>query len=87
MDKKTEIITILQEECAELVVAGSKILRFGSPVNELDFIQEMADVLTLIHIAREEFNITEEDLKPRIDKKLSKLNVFSNIIDSEDDHA
>ena len=84
--KINEILDILQEECAEVIVAISKIRRFGidNSYKEVGtqrdhLIQELGDVSLLIELleANHVFNVRQ--LKEAQDRKAQKLNIWSNI--------
>ena len=61
LDQRTEALTILMEECAELIQATSKVLRFGpdahsaNGANSLSEFQtqEIADLFAIIRISEE----------------------------------
>jgi NTP pyrophosphatase (non-canonical NTP hydrolase) len=79
-----EVMAILQEECAEVVQAVSKINRFGldsswqGVTNKEALITEIGDVLAVILILLEQtdINITEEEVFAAIEAKNKKLEVF-----------
>lgn len=76
-----EILTILQEECAEVIQAVSKVRRFGEARNLEQLEQEVADVLCMINLAYR-YGIMvkdEERIKNRITVKEEKLKTFSSI--------
>lgn len=76
-----EILTILQEECAEVIQAVSKVRRFGEVRNLEQLEQEVADVLCMIDLAYR-YGImvkNEERIKNRITVKEEKLKTFSSI--------
>lgn len=87
--KRTErlnlALQILSEECAETVVASSKIIRFGldsvSPIdgthNIDNLIQEMGDTLAMIHLVSEEIGIDEMLLYEAASRKMKKLKTFA----------
>ena len=84
--KINEILDILQEECAEVIVAISKIRRFGIDNSYKEggtqrdhLIQELGDVSLLIELleANHVFNVRQ--LKEAQDRKAQKLNIWSNI--------
>jgi NTP pyrophosphatase (non-canonical NTP hydrolase) len=90
MNKQDEILLILQEECAELIQAVSKVKRFGLEYNKEQLQQEMADVLCMINLVFE-YGIVEKndiDVKKRIERKENRLKEFSNIYNDyyESDH-
>jgi NTP pyrophosphatase (non-canonical NTP hydrolase) len=79
-----EVMAILQEECAEVIQAVSKINRFGMDSvwqgvsNHQALITEIGDVLAVISILVEEtdININSDDLQKAIDAKFEKLKIF-----------
>lgn len=76
-----EILTILQEECAEVIQAVSKVRRFGETNNIEQLEQEIADVLCMINLAYR-YGImvkNEERVQNRITVKEERLKKFSSI--------
>jgi NTP pyrophosphatase (non-canonical NTP hydrolase) len=79
-----EVMAILQEECAEVVQAVSKINRFGlesswqGVTNKEALITEIGDVLAVIIILLEQtdINITEEEVFAAVEAKIKKLEIF-----------
>ena len=77
-------MAVLQEECAEVIQAVSKINRFGMEsewqgvTNKQALIQEIGDVLAVINVLLEDtdINIGAEDIEIALEKKLKKLEVF-----------
>jgi NTP pyrophosphatase (non-canonical NTP hydrolase) len=85
MKRNTQtVMAVLQEECAEVIQAVSKINRFGmhgewqGVTNRQSLITEIGDVLAIIKVLMEEtdINITEDDLEVAIKAKLKKLEIF-----------
>jgi NTP pyrophosphatase (non-canonical NTP hydrolase) len=85
MKRNTQtVMAVLQEECAEVIQAVSKINRFGmhgewqGVTNRQSLVTEIGDVLAIIKVLMEEtdINITEYDLEIAIAAKLKKLEVF-----------
>ncbi len=76
-----EILTILQEECAEVIQAVSKVRRFGEANNIEQLEQEIADVLCMINLAYKHGIMVEneERFKNRITVKEERLKKFSSI--------
>lgn len=76
-----EILTILQEECAEVIQAVSKVRRFGEINNIEQLEQEIADVLCMINLAYRHGIMVknEERVQNRISVKEEKLKQFSSI--------
>jgi len=82
-----EILDILQEECAEVIVEVSKCRRFGIdsvhyktnvPHREM-LEQEIGDVLAMIKLLLEDGVITVEGLEAAAERKIEKLHKWSNI--------
>jgi NTP pyrophosphatase (non-canonical NTP hydrolase) len=77
-------MAVLQEECAEVIQAVSKINRFGmhgewqGVTNKQSLVTEIGDVLAIIKVLMKEtdINITENDLEKAVEAKLKKLEIF-----------
>lgn len=91
MDKVTEeVMDILQEECAEVIVAVSKISRFGidnfkpgkPKTNREHLEEEIGDVLAMIDILLEKNVISLEHLEAAKAAKIEKLKQWSNIYEN-----
>jgi phosphoribosyl-ATP pyrophosphohydrolase len=84
MRNTREVMSVLQEECAEVIQAVSKINRFGMHgewqgiTNKQSLVTEIGDVLAIIKVLMHEtdINITEDDLEVAIEAKLKKLEIF-----------
>lgn len=84
MDLEDELFTITGEECSELIMAMSKIKRFGfDKKNEANLKQELGDVACMLALFIEHGYITEEELTKCADKKMTKLTKWSNLIPDE----
>lgn len=87
MDKNTiESLTILTEECAEVIQTISKIFRFGidatyndSPTNVESLHQELGDLLAMIDILSNIGLIDNDTLTLAKQKKFDKLQKWSSI--------
>ena len=84
--KVNEILDILQEECGEVIVAISKIRRFGIDNTYKDggtqrehLIQELGDVTLLVELLRAHEVFTEAELHEAQVRKSQKLTQWSNI--------
>lgn len=77
MDRKEEILTILAEECAEVIIEISKIKRFGNDDKKL--IREMADVACMIDLLHSDGMFTDEEFYKQMQMKQKKLHKWSNI--------
>ena len=84
MRNTKEVMAILQEECAEVIQAVSKINRFGRDTewqgvtNKQHLAIEIGDFLAVLKILVEEtdINITIEDLETAVEAKLNKLEIY-----------
>jgi NTP pyrophosphatase (non-canonical NTP hydrolase) len=76
-----EILTILQEECAEVIQAVSKVRRFGEANNIEQLEQEIADVLCMINLAYRHGILEENEarVQNRITVKEERLKKYSSI--------
>ena len=76
-----ETLTILSEECAEVIQANSKLIRFGpydeEHVAELE--RELADIMAMIIVLEYYGYIKMENIKEGIIPKLTKLKKYSKI--------
>ena len=86
-ERVQEILDILQEECAEVIVEVSKCRRFGIdsqhyktnlPHKEM-LEQEIGDVLAMIKLLLEDGVITVEGVEAAAERKIEKLHQWSNI--------
>ena len=77
-----ETLTILSEECAEVIQANSKLIRFGpydeKHVAELE--QELADVMAIVIILEYYGYVKMENIKEGIIPKLTKLKKYSKTL-------
>lgn len=84
-EKEHEILVILQEECAEVIQAISKIHRFGmnseynGVTNKENLTQEIGDTIALIYFLTENDIIDINDIQDAMNKKIAKLKEWSNI--------
>ena len=76
-----ETLTILSEECAEVIQASSKLIRFGpydeNNVAELE--KELGDVMAMILILDYYGYVKLDNIKNQIEPKLQKLKKYSKI--------
>lgn len=85
---QTEVLTVLQEECAEVIQAVSKIFRHGEesnwggrlPNTNLDNLKrEVADLTLLITLTMFAYDIKREELVDFTARKIENLQKFSMI--------
>ena len=88
MDNKVkEVMDILQEECAEVIQAVSKISRFGIDnfkpgklkTNREHLEEELGDMLAMIDIMLEFSVVSIDNLETAKKAKIEKLKQWSNI--------
>jgi NTP pyrophosphatase (non-canonical NTP hydrolase) len=85
--KENEVLDILQEECAEVIQAVSKIRRFGAdnvkpgkPKTNRDHLEEeLGDMLAMIDIMLEINLVDIDKLEVAKKAKIVKLKQWSNI--------
>jgi NTP pyrophosphatase (non-canonical NTP hydrolase) len=85
--KQEEILDILQEECAEVIVAGSKISRFGldnfkpgKPLtNRQHLAEELGDLQAMIDLCIASELVNKEEVEQATENKIAKLKKWSNI--------
>jgi NTP pyrophosphatase (non-canonical NTP hydrolase) len=90
--KTEETLVILQEECAEVIQAASKVFRFGTesrwPTEEsgttLEELQmEVGQVLAMIDILTEQCVLSDTAINAARHHKKEKLKIWSSIYDAE----
>ena len=76
-----ETLTILSEECAEVVQANSKLIRFGpydeDNIKELE--KELGDVMAMVLILDYYGYVKLSNIQEQIEPKLKKLKKYSKI--------
>lgn len=81
-DSCTELLTILQEECAEVIQIISKIKRFGMEEDTMErFSKEMGDLQCMMELAQEWDLVSYTDLDKFADLKREKLKKWSNLFE------
>jgi NTP pyrophosphatase (non-canonical NTP hydrolase) len=85
-----EILSISQEECAEVIQAISKIFRFGIDTswngekNREHLEEELGDLVAMIFLMTKNGIVDEAKICKAADKKLLKLAKWSNITFTND---
>ena len=76
-----ETLTILSEECAEVIQASSKLIRFGpydeDNVTELE--KELGDIMAMILILDYYGYVSTKNITDNVIPKLTKLKKYSKI--------
>ena len=83
MTRNEEIMTILQEECAEVIQAVSKVRRFGLSDNVGELKKELCDLICMIELMKE-FEVIPMSYEEQLDnifQKREKLKKFSRIFE------
>lgn len=92
-EHQEECLNILQEECAEVIQAASKIKRFGvvgKPLNttltNLESLEmELGDVLALVDMVKDSMGITTEGLEKAKQNKMQRLSKFMHTWEKRDE--
>jgi len=87
--KENEIMDILQEECAEVIQAVSKVRRFGinnykpgKPLTNREHLEEeLGDLLAMVDIMLEQDIVAWGNLEVAKKAKIEKLRKWSNIFE------
>jgi len=74
-----ECLTILEEECAELIQEIMKMKR-KNVFHSNSFIDEASDVLLLLQIARDMELLDESSIQKRFEEKRQKLKKWSRLL-------
>lgn len=83
----TETLCILQEECAEVVQAASKVFRFGAfnvyhpkdKTNRQRFAEELGDLQAMIDLVVQSGFVSQDELDMAKQAKILKLAKWSNL--------
>jgi NTP pyrophosphatase (non-canonical NTP hydrolase) len=89
--KVNEILDILQEECAEVIQAISKVRRFGMEnvyikeegTQREHLVQELGDISLLIELLHAHQLFTQEELTAAQRRKSQKLTKWSTIYEDK----
>jgi len=76
---KNEILTILNEECGEVIQASCKMQRFGKEENKQNLEKEVGDLLAMIMLMADKDMVSETAIWNGCISKLEKLKTWSNI--------
>lgn len=89
MDNLSELMIITMEECGELTQACSKVLRKRenqqitrepSKQSLVDLTKEVADVMCMIDLMKEQGLVNDFDLMQGVKSKRDKLKIWSKLI-------
>ena len=74
-DQKQEALTILMEECAEVIQECSKILRFDCDTESLT--KEISDMMVMIEILERKNLLKSSQIEEFMENKRKKLKKYS----------
>jgi len=88
-DKQKEVLSIAQEECGEVIVAISKIFRFGFDSrwpeggvdNRARLTEELGDLMAMVKLMSEHDIIDIEEMSKAGERKITKLKTWSKLYD------
>lgn len=82
MDKKTETLVILMEECGEVIQECSKILRFGNGDEGMTerLHKELGDLFCMIKLTEDNLNLDMNKTFEYSTNKYNKLRSWSNLV-------
>ena len=88
-DTQIEILSIAQEDCGEVIVAISKIFRFGFDSrwpeggvdNRARLTEELGDLMAMIKLMSEHGIIDIEEMSKAGERKITKLKTWSKLYD------
>ena len=82
MDKKTETLVILMEECGEVIQECSKILRFGNGDEKMTerLHKELGDLFCMIKLTEDNLNLDFNKTFEYSTDKYNKLRSWSNLV-------
>lgn len=82
MTYNEEVLVVTMEECAEVTQACSKIVRFGTSLENLDSLEkEVGDLLCMLDLLQQSELISWTRVEQYAEAKREKLKKFSNLID------
>jgi hypothetical protein len=86
MNREQELLTILNEECAEVIQEASKIIRFGNndEEGEHSLKVEVSQLLWMIEMVKEQFSWDERELEIYMYEKRRKLEKYSSLYDNKE---
>jgi NTP pyrophosphatase (non-canonical NTP hydrolase) len=76
-DRRSELLVCLQEECAEVIQAASKQLRFGVDAKkQADLQTEIGDILGILKLLMNEGHLDPVALEVAAEAKIKKLAIY-----------
>lgn len=81
MDNLQELMTIMMEECGELIQQCSKSIRSDNYYDNKKLTEEVGDVMCMIELLHEYDIISWTDIDERVLEKKEKLKKWSSLYD------
>ena len=82
MDNKLqELLTIVMEECGELIQACSKAIRRDKYYDNRKILEEVGDVMCMLELMHEFDLFSWDDVDARVEVKREKLKKWSKLIE------
>lgn len=82
MDYEKELLTIMMEECGEVIQACSKIIRFGATHESLSHLEkELGDLYQMMELAHQYDLVSWTKIDEASDMKREKLATWSSLVD------
>jgi NTP pyrophosphatase (non-canonical NTP hydrolase) len=81
MDNLQELMTIMMEECGELIQQCSKSIRSDNYYDNKKLTEEVGDVMCMIDLLHEYDIISWTDIDERVLEKKEKLKKWSSLYD------
>lgn len=80
MDRQDEMLTILMEECGEVIQAASKIIRFGATPEKLEELEkELGDLYCMMDLLQKDDMVSWTSIDENAQKKVDKLKIYSKL--------
>ena len=81
MDYEKELLTIMMEECGEVIQACSKVIRFGATDESLSHLEkELGDLYQMMDLAHQYDLVSWTRIDEASDKKREKLLTWSSLM-------
>lgn len=83
MNKDEELLVITMEECSEIAIECSKLIRFGNDAFNTDMLEkEIGDLVCMIELMCERDWVSWPKIYEQSTKKKEKLKVWSSLYDA-----
>lgn len=79
MNYNHELLQLLQEECAEVIQAASKCIRFGEKDNSMQLEKELGDLFCILGMMHENDMFSYTKIDQYMEEKREKLEMYSNL--------